>query len=320
MRDSDNWFAGRRIVLTGGFGFLGKAIQGVGMNKGARIIPTDVTAHPMSGEYLDVLSAESTVSAILEHQPDAIIHLAGISHINEAQNIPFQAFDVNVVGTLNVMRAAVKLKSQRIYPVHVVIASSNHVYGSHRSMSARTEESPLNQLDPYGASKHCADVLARSLGLAAHIPTVALRHVNAYGPGGHPSHITTAACFAAIKGEPLVLRGDGTARKDYLYVDDVAEAYLALAKHACDLHIIGRAFNAAPVGVPPTVAEWVTTVNAVAEAKGHHPCPPTMRRAGQGEQAGYYEHLDAAEFRKWTGWRPHVSPDQGIGRLLDSLA
>ena len=316
----DNWFSGSRIVLTGGFGFLGQAIQRVGSARAATIIPTDVTAHPVSGEHLDVLSAESTVSAILEHRPDAIIHLAGISHINESQAEPFRAVDVNVLGTINVMRAAVKLKQERLYPVHVVIASSNHVYGSHPGMSARTEEAPLNQMDVYGASKHAADVLARALGLAAHIPTVALRHVNAYGPGGHPSHITAAACLAAIKGEPLILRGDGTARKAYLYVDDVAEAYLLLAKHACDLHVIGRAFNAAPDGMPPTVVDWVETINEVAARRGLRPKRPIPLPTGKGEQPSYYEHLDARELRKWTGWSPRVTPTEGICRLLDSLA
>ena len=319
MKDPDNWFDGRRILLTGGFGFLGKAIERIGSNRGAIIIPTDLLAHP-AGEYLDVRSAESTVGCIREHQPDAIIHLAGISHIHEAQAEPFRAVDVNVLGTINVMRAAAKLKHERLYPVHVVIASSNHVYGTHPLMSARTEDAPLNQLDVYGASKHAADVLARSLGMAAHIPTVALRHVNAYGPGGHPGHITTAACLAAIKGEPLVLRGDGTARKAYLYMDDVAEAYLTLAKHACDLHVTGRAFNAAPAILPLTVVNWVETINKVAAQRGLKPKQPIPLPTGKGEQPSYYEHLNASELQKWTGWSPRVTPSQGIGHLLDSLA
>lgn len=318
--DYDNWFAARRILLTGGRGFLGKAIARVATEKGATVISTDALAHPASAEYLDVTSAESTVGCILEHEPEVIIHLAGISHINESQAGPFRAFDVNVQGTLNVMRAAVKLKGKRLYPAHVVIASSNHVYGSHPVMSARTEESPLNQLDVYGASKHCQDVLGRSLGMASMIPTVALRHVNAYGPGGHPSHLTTAACAAAVKGEPLALRSDGSPCKSYLYVDDVAEAYLALAKHAADWNVIGRAFNAAPAGAPPSVAEWVATVNSVAAAKGFAPSSPLILAPGKGEQAGYYEHLDATALRNMVGWWPRVSPDQGIGRLLDSLA
>lgn len=317
--DYDNWFASRRILLTGGFGFLGKAIAMAAVDRGATVKVTDVAAHPASGEHLDVTSAESTVGAILEAEPDVIIHLAGVSHINEAQSGPFRAFDVNVLGTINVMRAAVKLKGKRLYPVHVVVASSNHVYGTHPMMSARLEESTLNQLDVYGASKHAADVVARSLGMASHIPTVALRHVNAYGPGGHPSHITTAACAAAIKGEPLTLRGDGTARKAYLDVTDVAEAYLALAKHACDLHVIGRAFNAAPFGPPPSVLEWVDTINQVASDRGFAAKAPIAQPVGQGEQSGYYEHLDATAIKKMAGWWPRVSPEVGIGRLLDVL-
>ena len=248
--DYDNWFAGRRILLTGGYGFLGKAIKRVAEDKGATVISTDVSAHASAHEYLDVTSAMRSVTSVLEYEPEVTIHLAGVSHINEAQHGPFRAFDVNVLGTINVLRAAVKLKGKRLYPTRLVIASSNHVYGSHPAMSARTEDSPLNQLDVYGASKHCQDVLARALGMAAMIPTVALRHVNAYGPGGHTSHLTTAACLAAITGCSLALRSDGSPRKAYLYVDDVAAAYLALAKHADDRNVIGRAFNAAPASNP----------------------------------------------------------------------
>ena len=321
--DYDDWWIGKRILITGGFGFLGKAIQAAALARGATVIPTDVAAHPASGVHLDVTSAVSTVGSVLEHQPDAIIHLAGISHINEAQGGPFRAFDVNMGGTINVMRAAVKLKGARLYPVHVVVASSNHIYGSHPGMSARTEDAPLNQLDVYGASKHCQDVMARSLGLAAHIPSVALRHVNAYGPGGHPSHITNDAILAAIKGEPLKLRGDGSARKDYLYVPDVADAYLLLAKHACDLNVIGRAFNASPNalyagGETPSVREWVLAINTVAEQnRGLKPQPPICLPAGQGEQSGYYERLDSSELRKWTGWCPRYSFVEGIEQTID---
>jgi nucleoside-diphosphate-sugar epimerase len=317
--DYDNWFARRRILLTGGNGFLGLAIARVATEKGATVISTDALAHPSSAEYLDVTIPESAVGCILEHEPEVIIHLAGISHINEAQGGPFRAMDVNVLGTLNVMRAAVKMKNKGRAPA-VVVASSNHVYGSHPVMSARTEESPLNQLDIYGASKHCQDVLARSLGLAAYIPTVALRHVNAYGPGGHPSHITSAAAMAAVTGCSLQLRGDGSARKAYLYVDDVAEAYLALAKHATDHNVVGRAFNAAPAGQPPSVLKWVETINQVASDRGFATKSPIAQPGGKGEQSGYYEHLDASALRNATGWWPRVSPDQGIGRLLDSLA
>lgn len=312
--DYDNWFARRRILLTGGAGFLAGAIERLAHERGAEVTLTDVRATLVR---MDVLNAEVTVDTIFSVNPEVIIHLAGVSHINESQAGPFRAFDVNILGTLNVMRAAAKMRNKGLYPPRVVVASSNHVYGSHPVMSARTEESPLNQLDVYGASKHCQDVLGRSLGMAAMVPTVALRHVNAYGPGGHPSHLTTAACAAAIAGKPLALRGDGSARKSYLYVDDVAEAYLMLAKHADDRGVIGRAFNAAPSGQPPSVAEWVATVNSVATEKGFRPQPPT---AGGTEQAGYYEHLAADELRKMTGWWPRVSPDQGIGRLLDSLA
>ena len=311
--DFDNWFARRRILLTGGAGFLGKAIQCIATEKGADVAVTDIRETLLR---MDVLNAQNTVDTILACNPEVIIHLAGVSHINEAQHGPFRAFDVNVLGTINVMRAASELRRKGLYPPRVVIASSNHVYGSHPVMSARTEESPLNQLDVYGASKHAADVIGRSLGMAAMVPTVALRHVNAYGPGGHPNHITTAACAAAIKGQPLELRGDGSARKSYLYVDDVAEAYLTLAKHADDRNVIGRAFNAAPSGTPPSVLEWIDTINQVASDRGFPAKAPVAKGT---EQAGYYEHLESSELRKWTGWWPRVSPEIGIGRLLDSL-
>ncbi len=339
MTDPDNWWEGKRVLLTGGLGFLGRWIIKRLCYYGCReaVIAdlqrdVDVTLSQLTLDAVQVLNVsmqeadvrdDSIMDLIQEVRPHVIIHLAGVSHINQSQGLPFLAFDVNVTGTINVMRGAALVKNKNLYPPHVIVASSNHVYGSHPGMSARTEESPMNQMDCYGASKHCADVSARALGLALHIPTVALRHVNAYGPENpHKTHITNAAILAAIKGEPLRLRGDGSARKDYLYVSDVADAYLALAKHACDLNVIGRAFNAAPnistTEPTPSVLEWVHFINAVAEQnRGLKPQPPISLPAGQGEQSGYYERLDSSELRKWTGWWTRVSPVEGIERTID---
>jgi len=89
------------------------------------------------------------------------------------------------------------------------------------------------------------------------------RHIVDEGEG--PSDL---AIRAAQRGEPLHLRGDGSARKHYIYVSDVVEAYLALAKHASDVGVIGRAFNCSPASQPPSVLEWVQTINAVALEMG----------------------------------------------------
>lgn len=330
IKDPDNWFDGKRVLITGGVGFLGGWVIRGCLDRGATPIMADIShggsvgrklvkeSDPVVRGYTADVRDDSIVHLIRETKPHAIIHLAGASHINASQSAPLAAFHTNAMGVLKVMEGAYLLKQDVLYPPHVVVASSNHVYGSHPGMSARTEEAPLNQLDIYGASKHCGDVMARSLGLALHVPTVALRHVNAYGPyNPHESHITNAAILAAIKGEPLRLRGDGSARKAYLSASDVADAYLALAKHADDLNVRGKAFNAAPEGHPPSVIEWVDTVNEVAESAGLKPQPPICLPAGQGEQVNYYEHLDAAELRKWTGWAIRVGFHSGIEKTID---
>jgi len=319
MRD-DSWWGGRRVLVTGAAGFLGRWIR-ERLDPAAIFIGTDVVQPYDQGytyEFLDVLNFDSTQDAVMRHQPHIVIHLAGLSHINAAQGLPMVAFELNVGGTHNLMRALANLNL--LYPPHVVVASSNHVYGSHPWMSPRTEDAPLHQLDCYGASKHCQDVMARSLGLALNIPTVALRHVNAFGPyNPHESHITNEAILAAIKGEPLRLRGDGTARKGYLYAGDVADAYLLLAKHADDKAVIGRAFNASEGGESPSVLEWVLAINEVAEEHGLKPQPPICLPAGQGEQPGYYERLDPSELKKRIGWWPRTAFTDGISRTIDWL-
>ncbi len=325
MKNPDSWWSGKRVLVTGAAGFLGRWIR-ERLDSEAIFIGTDVVQPEAQGyDYhgLNVLKTGMCIERVLLHRPDVIIHLAGLSHINESQEFPLTAFELNVIGTLNIMRAANILKKERLYPPHVVVASSNHVYGNHPGMSPRTEDAPLNQLDIYGASKHCQDVLARSLGMALHVPTVALRHVNAYGPWNpHKSHITNAAILAAIKGEPLRLRGDGSARKDYLFAADVADAYLMLAKHASDLNVIGRAFNCSPRalytgGEPPSVLEWVMAINVIAAEKGLTPQVPTCLPAGQGEQSGYYESLDSSALRKWTGWWQRTDFKVGIAQTID---
>jgi CDP-glucose 4,6-dehydratase len=127
------------------------------------------------GNVLDLLAVER---AIKNYDIEVCFHLAGQALIQDAAADPLTAFEVNVRGTwivLEVCRRADSIKG-------VLCASSNHIYGPQREFPF-TEDQPLNQLDIYGASKACIDILTRSYAYNYGLPAVAIRNVNSFGPG-----------------------------------------------------------------------------------------------------------------------------------------
>ena len=197
----------------------------------------------------------------------------------------------------------------------VVLASSNHVFGSLnpgavpagapypavRQDSARTawlEDDPCGATDVYGISKGCADLLARAYG-AMGLPVVALRHVNAFGEADpHRSHIVTGTICDLLEGKVPVIRGDGTAIKGYLAVENVVAAYQLLAEGLYDGRIeAGSAWNAAPDGPISVIA----LVDLICQVAGHDAVPEIL--GVDLGQSYYVEHLDSSRLRV-LGWSP----------------
>jgi CDP-glucose 4,6-dehydratase len=306
------FWTGRRVLITGAGGFLGAWLSRLLLDDGAVVRGFDLApgvclaAHGIAervpittGSVLDLPAMEH---ALRDHGIEVCVHLAGQSMIEGAAAGPLAALDVNIRGTWTVLEACRRAEGIR----GVVCASSNHTYGPQRS-SPFPEEAPLNQLDVYGASKACADVIARCFGASCGLPVVAVRNVNSFGPGDpHTSHIVTGSILSLLRGEAPVIRSDGSPVKAYLHARDTMSAYKLLAEHAGGPGVRGEAFNVTPAE-PVSVRDLV---QAIVRVSGR-PLEPKVT-ATDLSQKNFFEHLAGDKLKRALGWTPSFSLEDGL--------
>jgi CDP-glucose 4,6-dehydratase len=308
---SESW-KGRRVLITGAGGFLGAWLARLLLDDGAEVRGFDLgpgvclAAHGIAervpittGSVLDLPALER---ALGEHGIEVCVHLAGQSMIEGAAAGPLAALDVNIRGTWTVLEACRRAPGIR----GVVCASSNHTYGPQR-VAPFPEDAPLNQLDVYGSSKACADVIARSFAANFGLPVVAVRNVNSFGPADpHTSHIVTGSILSLLRGEAPVIRSDGSPVKAYLHARDTMSAYKLLAAHAGDPGVRGEAFNVTPAA-PVSVLDLVRTVIRVSGLT----LEPRITATDLSQQ-GFFEHLAGDKLKRTLGWTPALSLEDGL--------
>jgi CDP-glucose 4,6-dehydratase len=238
---------------------------------------------------------------------DSVFHLAAQTIVANAQASPRDTFEVNVLGTWNVMEACREHGVGR-----VVFASSDKAYGSSDVLPYR-EEFPLRAVHTYDASKAAADILVRSYWHSYGVPVAVTRFANLYGGGDlNFSRLIPEAVSAVLDGRRPVIRSDGTPQRDFLYVEDAAAAYLAIAAALDDGAARGEAFNAGG-DRPHAVAD---VLRLVAEVAGTG-LEPDIRGAGSPEGEIDRQYVDSGKLREMTRWRPQVDLREGLERTIE---
>jgi CDP-glucose 4,6-dehydratase len=308
------FWSGRRVLVTGIGGFLGTWLSRLLVEAGARVAGLDIStespclrvqgvARQVRIVQGSVLDPEAVEGALRTHRAEVCFHLAGQSMIEGAAAGPLGAYDLNIRGTWTVLEACWRVGSL----MGVACASSNHAYGP-QSVSPFREDAPLSQLDVYGASKACADILTRSYAYNLGLPAVAVRNVNSFGPGDpHTSHIVTGSILSLLRDEPPVIRSDGSPVKAYLHARDTMEAYMLLAEHAGEAGVKGEAFNITPAE-PVRVIDLVKTIIEVSGKSGIEP----VIAATDLSQKGFFEHLSGEKMKLVLGWTPRLTLEEGL--------
>jgi len=227
------------ILITGGAGFIGSHLCEKFVREGHQVICLDnfLSGNLMNirhlldfrkfklikGDIRDFDQVEKLVQGV-----DAIFHLAAQVHVDRSYIEPKLTYEVNVMGTQNVLEAA-KLHDVK----RIIYASSSEVYGSARHVPIN-EEHPLNAPHPYGASKIAADRMCYAYTQTYGMDIAILRPFNVFGPrqrdlgyGGVISIFTRKV----LSGRPPIIYGDGAQTRDYTYIDDVVNAYAAVLSH-----------------------------------------------------------------------------------------
>jgi CDP-glucose 4,6-dehydratase len=243
--------------------------------------------------------------AIGEYDVDAVFHLAAQTLVGTANRSPVSTFESNIRGTWTLLEAC------RLHAVaRTVVAASDKAYGPTDALPYR-ETHPLDARYPYDVSKAATDMIARSYFHTYGLPVAVTRFANIYGGGDlNASRLVPEAVVAALAGRAPVIRSDGSPQRDFLYVEDAAAAYLAIADALPGAG--GEAFNAGG-DEPHSVLE---VVELVCRAAGTD-VAPDVRGTGTPHGEIDRQYVDSTQLRELTGWAPQVSLEEGVRRTVD---
>lgn len=254
-----------KTVVTGGAGFIGHHLVKALLSRGDDVIVLDNYATGSAGRLADVESRIRIVEGDIRDAAavadalkgaEVVFHEAALPSVPRSLADPQASASVNIAGTIEVMLGAAAAGCRR-----VILASSSSVYGDTPGMP-RQETQRLSPLSPYAGSKAAAEYMLHSLGAHHRVETVALRYFNVFGPGQDP-HSQYAAVVprwitAALSGTPPILFGDGTASRDFTYVDNVVNANLLAAERSVPT---GEVFNVA-CGEEYTLLDLLAAIGA----------------------------------------------------------
>jgi CDP-glucose 4,6-dehydratase len=317
-------WSGRRVLVTGAAGMIGSWLVKELLERGAKVtclvldVPPQSEFH-RSGDDRRCILAQGALEdygtllrVIAEHQIEAVFHLAARTIVTTANKTPLETFESNVRGTYNLLEAC------RLLPSHVkgvIVASSDKAYGDHDSLPY-TEETPLQGRHPYDVSKSAADLIAQSYFHTYHLPVTIARCGNVYGGGDlNWDRIVPGSIRALLRDERPVIRSDGKFTRDYVYVKDIAAAYIRLAECLEDPatrgEVRGGAFNFSSEQ-PLTVVELVAAIRRL--MRREH-IKPDIQNTAWGEIRDQY--LSSAKAARVLGWRPAYSLDQGLRETIE---
>lgn len=300
-----------RVLVTGGAGFIGSHLVDALLDRGAEVSMADHlhrSPKPWFGEALlrgaqlyvaDLRDLPALRPAFAASRPEVVLHLA--AQVDVRQSVADPAFDaqVNVAGTVSVLEAAREVGTRR-----VVMASTAAVYGDPRELPT-PETAAIAPLSPYGTSKAAAEWYLAQYRRLHGISTLALRMANVYGPRQDPhgeAGVVSIFGGLAASGAPATVFGDGRQTRDYVFVDDVVDAWLAAA--ASD---VTGALNIS-TGIETSVCELAEALDLAYDfAPG---------RAGEIERSCLDPSAAAAEL----GWRPAVPLANGLRRTLGAIS
>lgn len=290
----------KKIIVTGGTGFIGSHLVEQLVNLGADVLVIDIVRHKSSYfatqklqkkvtlKLIDIAEREKIKKLFQKFQPNYVFHLAAEAIVEAAYEDPFRTFQTNVMGTVSILEASRTVKSLK----GVIVASSDKAYG--KTKEAYTEKSPLQGDHPYDVSKSATDLIAQTYFKTYGLPVVVTRFGNVYGEGDlHMNRIIPGICEAIIKNKQLLIRSNGKYVRDYLYVNDVVDGYLFLLKNIKNIQ--GEAFNFSS-------KDTLSVVDLIKKAEKILKTDIPYKILNTAKNEIPYQHLDDRKVKK-LGWK-----------------
>jgi dTDP-glucose 4,6-dehydratase len=319
-----------KLLVTGGAGFIGSAVVRLAVARGHAVVNVDkltyaacldnvapvAASNLYSFEQADICDRAAMDRILVDHRPDAIMHLAAESHVDRSIDGPGSFIDTNITGTYTLLEAArshwTRLGKPESFRFHHI--STDEVYGTLGDTGLFSEDSPYAPNSPYSASKAASDHLVRAWHETYGLPVVMTNCSNNYGPYHFPEKLIPVVILNALAGKPIPVYGQGVNVRDWLYVEDHAEALLLV----CETGAVGRSYNIGGNSECRNI-DLVRMICALLDDRRPEGAPHDRLISFVADRPGHDLRyaIDASRIREELGWQPSVTIEEGLARTVD---
>lgn len=318
-----------KLLITGGAGFIGSAVVRLALARGHQVVNLDALTYAGNLANLDDVAADpgyrfvqadirdraALARVFAQEAPGAVMHLAAESHVDRSIDGPAAFVETNLVGTFNLLEAARAhwqgAGRPEAFRFHHI--STDEVFGALGPEGRFTEDTGYDPRSPYSATKAGSDHLVRAWGATYGLPVVLSNSSNNYGPRQFPEKLIPVVILNALAGRPIPVYGDGADTRDWLFVEDHAEALLQVLEHGQP----GRSYN---IGAEAEMRNIDLVRFLCAEMDRLRPegAPHDRLITFVADRPGHDRRyaIDPARIRAELGWRPSVGVEEGLRRTL----
>ncbi|WP_265501138.1 dTDP-glucose 4,6-dehydratase [Paracoccus beibuensis] len=319
-----------KILITGGAGFIGSAVVRLAIARGHQVVNLDALTYAANlanvaeaagsdryaFEHADIRDRAALDRILARHRPDWIMHLAAESHVDRSIDGPDAFIQTNVIGTFNMLEAARAywLREGRPDSFRFHHISTDEVFGSLGDAGQFTETTPYDPRSPYSASKAGSDHLVRAWAETYGLPVVLTNCSNNYGPYHFPEKLVPVVILKALAGQPIPVYGDGGNVRDWLFVEDHADALLLVVEKGR----LGRSYNIGGENEARNI-DLVRTICAHMDELHPEGAPHADLITFVTDRPGHDRRyaIDPSRIRDELGWRPSVTVEQGLRRTVE---
>jgi len=316
----EDYWQEKHVLITGATGFVGSWLADILTKSGAYVVALIRDWDPQSDLIRSGIVKELHVvngiledyscleRALNEHEVDTVFHIGAQAIVGVANRSPLSTFEANIRGTYNLLEACrVHAKTVK----RVIVASSDKAYGDSEVLPYVEAMAPQGR-HPYDVSKSCADLLAQAYYHTYRLPVGIARCGNIYGGGDlNWSRIVPGTIRSLLGNHRPIVRSDGKFTRDYVYVEDIARAYMLLAQALDEEGVHGEAFNFS-AEKPYSVLE---VVDALRELMNQRDLEPVVLSQANAEIRDQYLSADKARAR--LGWQASLSLKDGLKRTIE---
>lgn len=318
-----------RVLVTGGAGFIGSAVVRQAIAAGHEVLNLDILSYAACLDNVasvadsplysfleaDIRDRAAMNAAIAGFAPDAIMHLAAESHVDRSIDGPDAFVTTNVLGTATLLEAARAwwMAQGRPEGFRFHHISTDEVYGTLGETGMFTEDTAYAPRSPYAASKAGSDHLVSAWHETFGLPVVISNCSNNYGPYQFPEKLIPVVILNALEGRPIPVYGQGLQVRDWLYVEDHADALLTILQRG----ELGRSYNVGGENERRNI-DLVTTICAILDRlrPGAKPYAEQIEYVTDRPGHDMRYAIDPTRIREELGWRPSVTIEQGLEKTV----